>query len=90
MICRNAKVCSGFNEISCRSGKYVDLCVYNNDADMKKRKVKAFNWLAKNIDNMSIEYTGTHYHIYEGQDESLTRIGNGESTLLLAVESCYT
>ena len=54
---------------------------------LNARKLKAFDWLAANADDISIEWTGTHNHIYSGSDENLERLGCGRS-LLEAVENC--
>ena len=54
---------------------------------LNARKLKAFDWLAANADELSIEWTGTHNHIYSGNEENLERLGCGRS-LLEAIENC--
>ena len=49
------------------------------------RKLKALEWLEANSDGLSIEWTGTHKHIYSGTDENLERLGSGRS-LIEAIE----
>ena len=51
------------------------------------RKLKAFDWLDANADELSMEWTGTHNHIYSGNEENLERLGCGRS-LLEAIENC--
>lgn len=52
---------------------------------LNARKIKAFVWLEENTDELSIEWTGSHNHIYQGNAENLERLGVGR-TLLEAVE----
>ena len=74
---------------SLRPGQLDRLGEKIKDTDISERKIRAFDWIEKNADELSIEWTGSHHHIYSGNEGNLERVGSGRK-FIDAIEDCYT
>ena len=101
IFCKDHETCQEFCK-SCHDGINEVFSCFTKPAEATKgrapsglagfellsaRKLKAFDWLDANADELSMEWTGTHNHIYSGNEENLERLGCGRS-LLEAIENC--